>query len=220
MKPAFENIYCISDILGCSVPHTDLSQYAAVFTKKTSLFIVQSPCPATWPDISSPFRNSFTWTFFHPCALAHLYTNKSLPQPSDSLRSKAKVHGFFWKSLFRPKNVVYPLCLLPACQAVGSRRGMKPLSWKTAHVSDRDFTTQGESFCYLHLICAGGKYFYMEVVSLKSDYNSVKTWLVPENYLIFRHILKDMVVSTLKSPLHPPSLPFNNAVNNRACTAT
>lgn len=52
VKPAFKNIYYQSDTLGCYIPPTDLSQYAAVFTKKTSLFLVYSPCPVTLPGMA------------------------------------------------------------------------------------------------------------------------------------------------------------------------
>lgn len=130
---------------------------------------------------------------------------------------------FFWNPfLGNPLCVLSPFSVTCLSGSVGAEE-----VWNCCHERQPVFLTWilQHRNCPLHFdICIWfvlvesiyiWRWFFLE-----NEYNAVKTWLVPEYYLIFRHILKEMVFSALKSLFHPPSLPFKNAVNNRACTAT
>lgn len=98
---------------------------------------------------------------------------------------------FFWNPCLGKGMWFITFLCDPFVRQCGSRGGMK----LCCHERQPMFLTwisqpRKSHFDHLHLICVGGKYFYMEVVFLKNEYNAVKTWLVPEYCLVFRHVLK------------------------------
>lgn len=94
-----------------------------------SLYIFTLSCNSVrcgWYIIEALFKMLFPHLeILHPGIVFHSFAlspghKKSLPQPSDPLKSKAKVHVF--RSLFRQRNVVNNLSLWCACEPVWEQR--------------------------------------------------------------------------------------------------